>query len=387
MPKIKLEGEQVCAKIIEDFYAQGSFIEALNMEVPAACEKMAGFKPNSTEHIFVKALAIFWPIFERVLKENPGKPVLTFNRAFLLLGENDESAAKEFSSASLRPFTHLLIDEFQDISPQIASFLKATQRKVIAQGKAPTLMAIGDDWQSIYGWRGSAPEMFVRFDEFFPVHPTLEGALKCFMMDNYRSIEAIIRDAEVFLSPVKMKIKKEAHAKRATEDGDWGVHLIEKGKQDFNKREETLVSAVVAEARKQYEFISRHPSKQKDKNKLIIMASANTIINAVEKELKDLAKNKDIIFETYHRSKGLQAEIAILCGDCTAKEGYPLKDAIYAASGLFKQSYVQSAKDEAMRLAYVAATRGIRRVIWVIDEPKGALSFWQANRKVAEAVS
>ena len=37
-------------------------------------------------------------------------------------------------------------------------------------------------------------------------------------------------------------------------------------------------------------------------------------------------------------------------------------------SGIFNQTYDEAETDEIYRLAYVAATRGIRRVIWFVDD-------------------
>ena len=79
-------------------------------------------------------------------------------------------------SNQLLGFRHLLIDEFQDISPQICS--GGCWRFIgnwLQDGIAPSIMSIGDDWQSIYGWRGSAPELFIHFEKYFPISPNWEG--------------------------------------------------------------------------------------------------------------------------------------------------------------------------------------------------------------------
>ena len=371
MPRVKLEGEQLCDWIVQDYYAQASFIENLNMEVPHTCARMAGFKQGSMEHLFTKSLAIFWPIFEEVLRDNPAK-LMTFNRAFLLLGENGGALPRNIPEASLRPFTHLLVDEFQDISPQIASFLRATQRRLTTTGAKPSLMAIGDDWQSIYGWRGSVPEMFVQFSQHFPIHPSLNGALTCKMMDNYRSVEAIIRDAEQLLKPVQVKINKSSNAIRDTTATDHGILLHKAEKQGSHKKNNALLTDVMAKSiETQLKFVNS--LKKTDKNKIIVLAYSNVVINEIKAKTEHL-NIRDVLFSTFHRSKGLQAEVAVLCGDCSSTKTHLFRDAVYAASGLFSQSYSSASKDESMRLAYVAATRGIRRVVWHTAETDGALS-------------
>ncbi|MFX7724149.1 UvrD-helicase domain-containing protein, partial [Acinetobacter baumannii] len=90
----------------------------------------------------------------------------------------------------------LLIDEFQDVSPQIVLWLQALHRRLATQGTAPSLMAIGDDWQSIYGWRGSSPELFIDFDRHFPSRGRGRKSALLVLETNYRSVEPIIRDGE-----------------------------------------------------------------------------------------------------------------------------------------------------------------------------------------------
>lgn len=49
------------------------------------------------------------------------------------------------------PWKHILVDEFQDISPQRAALLSALR----AQNKHTSLFAVGDDWQAIYRFSGA----------------------------------------------------------------------------------------------------------------------------------------------------------------------------------------------------------------------------------------
>ncbi|MCY1537100.1 hypothetical protein D9M68_725850 [compost metagenome] len=53
-------------------------------------------------------------------------------------------------------------------------------------------------------------------------------------------------------------------------------------------------------------------------------------------------------------------------------EKHPLRNALYAYSGFFRNSYDQAMTDESLRLAYVAITRGVSRVLWFTRKPQGA---------------
>jgi superfamily I DNA/RNA helicase len=357
---IQLSGELGKCDVVEAFYAQASFIESLGIEVPETLARLEPFKKHSIEYHFTSALVRFWPLFEETLRKQV-EPIMTFNRAFLLLGEAYADRKLNVSSLALRSFTHLLVDEFQDISPQIVSWLRATQHRLSIMGKHPTLMAIGDDWQSIYGWRGSAPEQLIDFGNHFPTSAVLNGHAECRMMENYRSVGPIITDAEKLLKSVKVKINKEAKAKRPSEELDHGVRMV----TDVNPN--TNPQAIIKEIKNQLAFVNSLPKS--DKNKVVVLSRKNEVLNSIKKHLGAM---QGVSFYTFHGAKGLQGEVAILCDDCDYDQNHTFRNAVYKSSGIFTQTYDEAAKDEALRLAYVAVTRGIRRVIWFTENPRGA---------------
>ncbi|SPJ32336.1 DNA helicase II [Kushneria phyllosphaerae] len=84
-------------------------------------------------------------------------------------------------------FQHLLVDEFQDTNTLQYAWLK------LLAGDRACLTAVGDDDQSIYGWRGAKVENLARFrDEF---HDTRLVRLE----RNYRSTSAILEAANALI--------------------------------------------------------------------------------------------------------------------------------------------------------------------------------------------
>jgi DNA helicase-4 len=61
------------------------------------------------------------------------------------------------------PWKHILVDEFQDISPQRAALLAALRR----QNSQTTLFAVGDDWQAIYRFSGAQLSLTTAFHDYF----------------------------------------------------------------------------------------------------------------------------------------------------------------------------------------------------------------------------
>ena len=85
-------------------------------------------------------------------------------------------------------FTHLLVDEYQDVCP--------VQRELIERWSAGgrTLFVIGDPDQSIYGFRGASAESFQALQAARPELRVLRLA------DNYRSRPAILRAAPAVIA-------------------------------------------------------------------------------------------------------------------------------------------------------------------------------------------
>jgi DNA helicase-2/ATP-dependent DNA helicase PcrA len=77
-------------------------------------------------------------------------------------------------------FRHVLVDEYQDTNRAQLLFIREL---VAAHGN---LCAVGDDDQSIYGWRGADPSGILRFEHDFP------GARIVVLDQNYRSTKAIL---------------------------------------------------------------------------------------------------------------------------------------------------------------------------------------------------
>ena len=83
--------------------------------------------------------------------------------------------------ASLRRrFRYLLVDEFQDINNIQARIIK------VLAATAETLVVVGDDYQSIYGFRGSNPEVFINFENDYPNVKVVT------LSSNYRSDQSVL---------------------------------------------------------------------------------------------------------------------------------------------------------------------------------------------------
>ena len=85
-------------------------------------------------------------------------------------------------------FGQILVDEFQDTNTIQYAWLR------VLAGRSAQVMAVGDDDQSIYGWRGARIEHIQRFSDDFP------GATVVRLEQNYRSTGTILKAANALIA-------------------------------------------------------------------------------------------------------------------------------------------------------------------------------------------
>ncbi len=117
-------------------------------------------------------------------------------------------------------FSYLLLDEVQDMN--------ALQFETIRLLTLPenNLFAVGDDDQSIYGFRGARPDLMFSFKNFYPEVKIIQ------LQDNYRSKAKILQASLALISHNEMRFAKEIHGRQEGQ-GDLEVMTL------ANKEEET----------------------------------------------------------------------------------------------------------------------------------------------------
>jgi len=140
-----------------------------------------------------------------------------------LLKENEE-----LRQSLIKRFKYILIDEFQDINK--------VQFEVIMQllGEECNLFVVGDDDQSIYGFRGSKPEIMLSFLDIF------SKASKFELNINYRSESNIVELANKLIAHNKVRFEKNLH----TLERSKGIITYLRPKDQKEERE-FLVSEIV----------------------------------------------------------------------------------------------------------------------------------------------
>ncbi|MBQ3473815.1 UvrD-helicase domain-containing protein [Candidatus Saccharibacteria bacterium] len=105
-----------------------------------------------------------------------------------------------------KKFKHILIDEYQD-----TNVIQYNIVKLLVNGER-NICVVGDDWQSIYSWRGADFTNILNFEKDFP------GAKVIKLEQNYRSTGNILKASQKIIDENKMRTEKTLFTE--SEDGD-----------------------------------------------------------------------------------------------------------------------------------------------------------------------
>lgn len=228
-------------------------------------------------------------------------------------------------------YKYIIIDEYQDTSliryKLIYEIKKCTGAKV---------MAVGDDFQSIYRFSGCNLDIFMNFSKYY-------GYTKILKIQNtYRNSKELIDVAGNFIMKNKKQIKKDLKSSKIVYKP---IKIIY-----FNNLKEDIINLI--------EYIyDKYTGKV-----LIIGRNNNDIYPILSEKLyyKDenlIYNNTKIKYLTVHKSKGLEEDNIILLNIIDDKLGFPNKinnDDIISLVLSEKDGYPY---EEERRLFYVALTR------------------------------
>ena len=193
-----------------------------------ACLSPEQYRRQATQSSLQQTAAEVYDRYERRLRENVA---LDFDDLLLdavQLLEKSSEVRRKYQEQ----FHYILIDEYQDTN-------KAQYRLVkLLLNDRRNICVVGDDWQSIYSWRGADYTNILNFERDFP------GAKQIKLEQNYRSTEEILEAAHRVIS----KNTKRSDKKLWTDNrGGEPVELIVAGNEfDEAERVANQIWAMVA---------------------------------------------------------------------------------------------------------------------------------------------
>lgn len=152
-------------------------------------EQFAGVGSSPAE----RAAAKVYPLYERALRD---AAAMDFDdligRAVNMLATQEDVRAKW-----QKRFRYVMIDEYQDTN--------AAQYKLVQMltNDKKNIAVVGDDWQSIYSWRGADFRNILNFEKDYPNATIIK------LERNYRSTKAILDAAHAVITKNQQRSDKE----------------------------------------------------------------------------------------------------------------------------------------------------------------------------------
>mgnify|MGYP004710549231 CR=1 FL=1 len=249
----------------------------------------------------------------------------------------------------ISPWKDILVDEFQDISPQRAALLTALRK----QNKRTSLFAVGDDWQAIYRFSGAEMSLTTAFHHYFG-----EGD-RCVLDTTYRFNDRIGEIANRFIQQNPHQLRKP-------------LNSLSKG----NKKSVTLLPQDQLEP-----LLNKLSGYAKPHERVLLLARYHHLRPEILEKAKTRWPKLHIDFMTIHASKGQQADFVIVLGLHQGRDGFPAQ----TRESIMEEGLLPSPEDfpdaEERRLAYVAITRA-RQQVWMMFDKEQPSVFVEHFREL-----
>ena len=147
-----------------------------------------------------KTVAQVFPVYEKILKDAGALDFDDLIAKTVVLLQTNEAVRDRWREQ----FKYVMIDEYQDTNTaqyKLVRLLTSTKNNIAV---------VGDDWQSIYSWRGADFRNILKFDKDYP------GTVVIKLEQNYRSTKNILAAAHAVIT----KNKQRSDKKLWTAEGD-----------------------------------------------------------------------------------------------------------------------------------------------------------------------
>jgi len=283
------------------------------------------------------------PIVEKYNHYCTDKSYLDFNDLIsrtASLFQNHSDIANKYKSK----YQYILVDEFQDVNNLQVELIK------LLLTEQTQLFCVGDDWQSIYGFRGSNVSYIVDFENHFANSKVIKLSL------NYRSTQNIVGASNEVIKHNKFKVEKEIFSSKRSEHK---IVIYSGNSEDeniqfcFNKVHELLEEGLT-------------------NDDILFLYRRSKMYTPYFYRFKN--ENIKVQSKTIHGAKGLEAKVVFIIGLTQGNGGFPdiwLEDRIFQ---VIKKANHDLLMEEERRLFYVAITRA-KDKLFLITEKGNESSF------------
>ena len=259
-------------------------------------------------------------------------------------------------------YKYVIIDEYQDISQQ-----RFNLAKKISEVSDSKIIAVGDDFQSIFAFAGSDISLFTEFSNLMGYASLLK------ITHTYRNSQQLINVAGNFVMSNQKQIKKQLISPKNLENPVMVIAYDDSSNKTKNKI--MMLNKCLADIQKQFG----------DRQKILLIGRYNFekyyLINSddfseisTDKIKAKKFPNFEIDFLSAHSSKGLGYDQVIILNGDDGTYGFPSQikdDPIMQVINVFDNSYLFA---EERRLFYVALTR-TKNKVYILTPVNNPSSF------------
>lgn len=283
------------------------------------------------------------PIVEKYINYCTDKSYLDFNDLIsrsTSLFQHQSDIANKYKNK----YQYILVDEFQDVSNLEIDLIK------LLITDQTQLFCVGDDWQSIYGFRGSNVSYIIDFEKHFLNSKIVKLNL------NYRSTQNIVGASNEVIKHNKYKVEKEIHSSKISEH----KIVVYSG-----NNEEDNIQFCIDKVRE----LQKDGLTYED---ILFLYRRNKMYSPYYFHFKN--ENIKVQSKTIHAAKGLESKVVFILGLTEGNGGFPdiwLEDRIFQ---VVKKANHDLLMEEERRLFYVAITRA-KDKLFLITEKGNESSF------------
>lgn len=251
----------------------------------------------------------------------------------------------------------VIIDECQDMTPLLYAFA----RKVVNDiPRRPLLGLLGDNMQTVYGFKGADPRFLTMGDALWPEFSFARHRLSAsfritdrmagFVNENLLGYAKITAPKQG--PPVDYIVTKKAGASDASDASNALIRIIFGLFQTGIRASDIFVLAP--------SIAENNRACTRIENALTMHNIPVHIPNQEDRTLDDDVMRNKVVFSTFHQSKGRERKVAIVMG----------------LDGTYSKTFARELRpDECPSTVYVACTRGSQHLVLTQQEDKGCPRF------------
>ena len=261
-------------------------------------------------------------------------------------------------------YKYIIIDEYQDISMQRFNLTKRIQELFKAK-----IIAVGDDYQSIYAFSGSRIDLITEFKKY------LSDAKQIPINNVYRNSQELIDIATSFINQnsnqIKKKLSSSKHLNNVVEVYSYDDKLFIDATHNKSMLLDSVIDKIYSDNNKGNILLLERYNNDIDSvmdSDYFIKKNSSRIINKRHSDI-------EIDYLTIHKSKGLEYDNCILINAINDKYGFPSKIEDEDIIKILKPSMEEDISyPEERRLFYVALTRTKNKLYILV--PKSRVSIF-----------